>query len=85
MAGKINDEEWAEIDQELFQILRDKRTELARKKGVQAYIIFSDKSLRDMAAKKPVTKEAFLDIYGVGENKLRSYSNIFIKVVKDYG
>ncbi|MBL7197773.1 MAG: DNA helicase RecQ [Candidatus Omnitrophica bacterium] len=77
-------QEWAEIDQGLFQILREKRTELAHKGGVPAYIIFSDKTLRDIAAKRPVTKEAFLGIYGVGENKLKSYADIFIKVVKDY-
>jgi len=79
------EKEWAEIDQELFQILRKKRAELARERGVPAYIIFSDKTLRDIAAKKPVTKEAFSDVYGVGENKLKSYADIFIKVVEDYG
>ncbi len=76
--------EWSGVDQELFQILREKRTELAKKKGVPAYIIFGDKPLRDMAAKKPLTKEAFSGIYGVGENKLKSYADIFIKIIRDY-
>ncbi|MCK4463357.1 MAG: HRDC domain-containing protein, partial [Candidatus Omnitrophica bacterium] len=76
--------EWQNIDQELFQKLREKRTELAQERAVPAYIIFGDKTLRDIAAKKPVTKEAFSSIYGVGENKLRSYADIFIKVVSDY-
>jgi len=87
IAGKSRErreKEWAEIDQGLFQVLRKKRTELSRERGVPAYIIFSDKTLRDIAAKKPVTKEAFSDVYGVGENKLKSYADIFIKVVKDY-
>ena len=78
------DEEWAEIDQGLFQLLRKKRSELARERGVPAYVIFSDKTLRDIAAKKPLTKEAFSDIYGVGENKLESYADIFIKVVEAF-
>ena len=78
------DKEWAEIDQGLFQILREERTKLAHQKDVPAYIIFSDKTLKDIAAKKPVTKEAFSGIYGVGKNKLESYADIFIKVVKDY-
>ena len=78
------DSEWAEIDQDLFQILRKKRAELARGRSVPAYIIFSDKTLRDIASKEPVTKEEFSVIYGVGENKLRSYSDIFIKTVMDY-
>jgi ATP-dependent DNA helicase RecQ len=81
-AIEIRDKEWAEIDQGLFQILRKKRIELALKRGVPAYIIFSDKTLRDMAAKKPVTKEAFSDIYGVGQNKLKSYADIFINIIK---
>ncbi|MCK4519546.1 MAG: DNA helicase RecQ [Candidatus Omnitrophica bacterium] len=76
--------EWGEVDQELFQVLREKRIELAQKKGVPAYIIFGDKTLRDMAAKKPLTKEAFSGIYGVGENKLKSYANIFIKIIRSY-
>jgi len=78
------DQEWAETDQGLFQILRQERAELARERGVPAYIIFSDKTLRDIAAKKPLTKEAFSDIYGVGENKLKSYADMFIKIIKDY-
>jgi len=83
-AIETRDKEWAEIDQGLFQILRKKRIELARKRGVPAYIIFSDKTLRDIAAKKPVTREAFSGIYGVGENKLKSYADIFINVLKEY-
>ncbi|MBL7072623.1 MAG: DNA helicase RecQ [Candidatus Omnitrophica bacterium] len=76
--------EWADIDQGLFQELRKKRTSLASEKGVPAYIIFSDKTLRDIAAKKPETIEKFAEMYGVGENKLKSYAEIFIQVVKNY-
>ncbi len=76
------DKEWSKIDQSLFQILRKERTKLAHKKGVPAYIIFSDKTLMDIAAKKPVTKDAFSDIYGVGENKLEFYADIFINIIK---
>jgi ATP-dependent DNA helicase RecQ len=78
------DSEWAEIDQDLFQILRKKRAELARGKSVPTYIIFSDKTLRDIAAKEPVTIDAFSVIYGVGENKLKAYADIFIKTVVEY-
>ena len=73
--------EWAEIDQELFQALRKKRAELALKKGVPAYIIFGDRTLRNIAAKKPTTKADFSKIYGVGENKLNLYADIFIRIV----
>ena len=84
MARVRKEEEWAEIDEGLFHVLRGKRAELARKKSVPAYIVFGDKTLRDIAAKKPVTKKDFSDIYGVGENKMKSYADIFIKIVKDY-
>jgi ATP-dependent DNA helicase RecQ len=83
-AVQRREEEWEDIDQDLFQVLRKKRTELAGKKGVPAYIIFSDRTLRDIAAKKPVTKDDFADVYGVGKNKLRSYADMFIEVVKEY-
>lgn len=83
-AKKRKEIEWADIDQGLFQELRKKRTALAMEKGVPAYIIFSDKTLRDIASKKPKTIEEFSGLYGVGENKLKSYAEIFIKVVEGY-
>lgn len=71
------------VDQDLFERLRRKRADLARKKGVPAYIIFGDKTLLDMAAKKPLTKEAFADIYGVGEQKLKTYADVFISIIEE--
>ena len=76
--------EWAEIDQGLFQALREKRTEFALRKGVPAYIIFGDRTLRELAAKKPVTRDDFSEIYGIGENKIKFYADIFIKIIEDY-
>lgn len=76
--------EWAEIDKGLFYKLREKRSELALKRKVPAYIIFGDRTLRDIATKKPVTMEEFSKIYGVGENKMKLYADIFVKVVRDY-
>ena len=78
------EEEWAEIGQELFQVIRRKRAELARNQGVPAFVIFGDKSLRDMARIKPTTREAFASVYGVGDYKLRTYAVAFIEVIKKY-
>jgi ATP-dependent DNA helicase RecQ len=78
------EEEWAEIDAELFQVIRRKRAELARNQGVPAFVIFGDKSLRDMARIKPTTREAFASVYGVGDYKLRTYAESFIEVIKKY-
>jgi len=82
-AAKRKASEWADVDEDLFQLLREKRAEISQRKGVPAYIIFSDKTLIDMATKKPLTHEAFSELYGVGEKKLNTYADIFIKVIKD--
>jgi len=76
--------EWAEVDQELFQLLRRKRAQLAQKQGVPAFVIFGDKSLRDMATIKPITREAFAMVYGVGDHKLRAYADAFLEVINKY-
>jgi ATP-dependent DNA helicase RecQ len=78
------EEEGAEADQELFQLLRRKRAELARQQGVPAFVIFGDKSLKDMAMVKPITREAFATIYGVGDHKLRAYADAFIDAIIKY-
>jgi len=72
------------VDEELFELLRTKRSELARKHGVPAYIIFGDKSLKDMASRKPSTREAFSQVFGVGEHKLKTYADQFISVIKQH-
>ena len=76
------EKEWASVDQGLFEALRRKRSELAQKTGVPAYIIFGDRSLKDMAAKAPLTREAFSAVFGVGEHKLKSYSEAFLSVIR---
>ena len=65
----------------LFEELRKVRLEIARKERIPPYIVFSDKSLRHMSAKKPQTKEEFLEINGVGENKCMKYGGIFLDAI----
>lgn len=76
--------EWQGIDEKLFELLRGRRAELARKQGVPAYIIFGDRSLKDMAFIKPTTRETFSGVFGVGEHKLKIYAEPFIDVIKQY-
>lgn len=78
------EKDWEGVNKELFRSLREKRSEMAHDEGVPAYIIFGDKSLRDMALIKPVTKEAFAKIFGVGEKKLESYADEFIEIIRKY-
>lgn len=76
--------ELASVDQGLFEALRRTRAELAQKTGVPPYIIFSDRSLKDMASKVPLTREAFSTVFGVGEHKLKAYAEAFLSAIKSY-
>lgn len=69
-------------DDPLFDQLRALRMKLAQEAGVPPFVVFSDKSLRDIASKKPVTKEEFLEVNGVGEAKLERYGESFIEEIK---
>ncbi len=70
-------------DEALFQSLRALRKELADRQQVPAYIIFSDKVLRDMAARKPTTPAEMLEVSGVGPAKLERYGSAFLLVLND--
>jgi ATP-dependent DNA helicase RecQ len=74
----------AEYDRPLFNLLRQKRKELADEGGVPPYVIFSDRSLAEMATYYPHSRAAFSAIYGVGEAKLNSYADIFLPIIRDY-
>jgi len=65
----------------LFEMLREKRKELATEKSVPAYVIFSDASLKDMTEKLPQSLKEFADISGVGKAKLDAYGEIFLKLI----
>ena len=71
-------------DKELFEIFRAKRKELADEANVPPYVIFSDRSLIEMAAYFPHTKETLLYIHGVGEVKAKKYGTIFLSIIKEY-
>jgi len=78
------DADWSGIDEELFEALRIKRRQLAAEKNVPAYIVFGDKTLKDMARVKPASMDEFSTVFGVGEAKLTQYGETFIKVIKEY-
>jgi len=71
-------------DQQLFEMLRQKRKELADAAGVPPYVIFSDRSLAEMAAYLPQSNESMLAIHGVGRAKLEKYGPIFSTIIEDY-
>ncbi len=69
------------VDEELFERLRELRRTLAAEQGVPAYVVFGDRSLADMAASKPATREEFLGCHGVGKAKLERYGEAFIEAI----
>lgn len=68
----------------LFERLKKLRLEIAREESMPPYIIFSDKTLIDMAAKMPASKPEMLDVSGVGENKFAKYGERFLGVIEEY-
>jgi len=75
-------EDMGDINFDLFESLRTLRTEIAREEHMPPYIIFSDKSLKDMCIKLPKSTEEFLEVSGVGQNKCDKYGERFIEVIQ---
>jgi ATP-dependent DNA helicase RecQ len=73
-----------EGDEALFDRLRRLRRKLADERGVPAYIIFSDVSLRKMAREYPANSTEFRRIPGVGEQKLKDFGEAFLSAIKSH-
>ncbi len=71
-------------DSELFQRLRSLRRELADAADLPPYVIFSDRSLVEMATYFPQSGPTFLDIHGVGQRKLAQYGESFLAAIRAY-
>jgi ATP-dependent DNA helicase RecQ len=71
-------------DEVLFKRLRTLRRQLADERGVPAYIIFSDVSLRQMARKYPMNSSEFRCIPGVGEQKLKDFAEPFLNEIRNH-
>jgi len=73
-----------DCDESLFERLRASRRQLADERGVPAYIIFSDVSLREMARNYPTTEGEFRRISGVGAQKLKDFAEPFLSAINNY-
>ncbi|CAN7448433.1 DNA helicase RecQ [Aminobacter sp. LjRoot7] len=71
----------SDADQDLFQALRRKRTEIARAQNVPPYVIFHDKTLIELAAARPTSRADMANVPGVGEAKLDRYGPAFLEVI----
>jgi ATP-dependent DNA helicase RecQ len=70
---------------QLFDRLRQLRKRIADEQNVPPYVIFTDTTLQEMAAERPVTRTAMLAIGGVGMKKFENYGEVFIKAILEYG
>lgn len=69
---------------ELFETLRQTRMELSKAANVPPYVVFSDRTLAEMATYLPKTREEFLQIHGVGSAKLEKHGDHFLALIADY-
>jgi ATP-dependent DNA helicase RecQ len=73
-----------EYSDSLFEALRILRLEIAKKESVPPYVIFHDRTLKEMAAYKPGSLQAMRGLYGVGEVKLEKFGQTFIDFLNSY-
>jgi len=73
-----------EYNHALFALLRQKRKEMADEAGIPPYVIFSDRTLTEMAAYYPQSNKSLLSIAGIGQVKLEKYGDAFLNVIKPY-
>jgi ATP-dependent DNA helicase RecQ len=72
-----------DYDAKMYDKLRELRTQIASKKGIPPYIVFSDKTLKDLSSKVPQNKEEMLEVHGIGEVKFERYGEAFLGVLQD--
>ncbi len=73
---------WKGVDSELFERLRALRRKIADERGVPAFLVFSDATLRDMARRHPKSMEEMGEVSGVGQRKLRDFGPRFLGVLQ---
>ncbi len=81
---RVRERESLDYDAELFEILRDRRRELADEADLPPFVIFADRSLMEMAAYYPQTLDELGAMYGVGMYKLDNYGETFVALIRDY-
>jgi ATP-dependent DNA helicase RecQ len=73
--------ELSDDDMELFERLRERRGEIAKREKVPAFVVFGDQTLYFIAKNRPTDMEEFANISGVGSVKLKKYGKEFVEVV----
>ncbi|HYT92389.1 MAG TPA: RecQ family ATP-dependent DNA helicase [Gemmataceae bacterium] len=83
--SKVETVSWEGVDRGLFEELKRLRQRLAQERNLAgAYLVFGDRTLRELARVRPTTLEGVGRIYGVGEAKLRDYGEVFLQAISAY-
>jgi ATP-dependent DNA helicase RecQ len=80
----VDEKSWAGVDHGLFERLKSLRRKIADERGVPAYVLFSDATLREMATLRPGSAAGLLAIRGIGERKLVDLGQRFLELIVDY-
>ena len=71
--------------QNLYEALKRLRLDLAHAKGVPPYVVFHDRTLLELAERRPTTREAFAEIHGVGAAKVKNFAEPFLELIRREG
>ena len=71
-----------DADAALLEALKALRTRLAQAQKVPAYVVFSDRTLVELATHRPTTPRAMREVHGVGDTKLERYGAAFLDIVQ---
>jgi ATP-dependent DNA helicase RecQ len=83
-AAAVDEDSWEGVDHGLFDALRQLRREEAVSRAVPAYIVFGDRTLRDLARRRPSTVERMLDVHGVGRQKAADFGQQVVECIVAY-
>jgi ATP-dependent DNA helicase RecQ len=81
---RMEEASWRDVDEPLFESLRKLRREIAAERGVPAYVVLHDATLRELASVRPTVVEALRHIRGFGEKKLIDFGARVIECIKSH-
>ncbi len=68
----------------LFEHLRKLRAEIAAELGVPAYVVFTDRTLHDLAARRPMREEELIGVHGIGDKKRAQFGARFVEAIRSF-
>ena len=83
-AGRRTETTFPAVDDSLIAALKSLRLRIAKERAVPAYLVFSDRTLIDMASRRPRNHEEMAQVNGVGSTKLHEFGDMFISVITAY-